>query len=295
LPNTRFARCPVCQHPGLIGRSTVQKYALYVCRECRLEFLDPQPDDSVLAAIYSDSYFLGEQNAEAAVRRSEMKSANGVLYIDALSRLIPPKDGELLEIGCGQGELLLEARKRGFRVTGIEVSAHAAEVANRRLGTQSVQIGTLDAIQLPAGRFGAVVAADVIEHVRDPRGFLMRIWELLVPGGVALLIAPSLDSWTRRLLGRHWIEYKVEHLFYFSAFSIRRLLEQCGFTEILISPNRKVLTIDYLWRHFERFQVPVLSPVIGLVRRAVPDRAAHRHLLMSASGLMAFARKPASK
>ena len=88
-----------------------------------------------------------------------------------------------------------------------------------------------------------------------------------------------------------WMEYKVEHLYYFSARSIRLLLERCGFDEIRISPNRKVLTIDYLSRHFDRFRVPILSPLVGLLRRAVPNRIAHRHLLVSASGLMAIARK----
>jgi hypothetical protein len=37
--------------------------------------------------------------------------------------------------------------------------------------------------------------------------------------------------------------------------------------------------------------VPILSPLVGLLRRAVPNRIAHRHLLVSASGLMAIARK----
>jgi hypothetical protein len=52
-----------------------------------------------------------------------------------------------------------------------------------------------------------------------------------------------------------------------------------------------VLTIDYIARHFSRFRVPILSPLIGLLRRAVPGRIAHRQLLLSASGLMAIARK----
>ena len=47
--------------------------------------------------------------------------------------------------------------------------------------------------------------------------WLLRIRELLIPGGVLLLITPSLDSWTRRLLRSRWMEYKVEHLYYFSA------------------------------------------------------------------------------
>lgn len=222
-----------------------------------------------------------------------MKRANGVLCLDALSRVIRPQDTDLLEIGCGHGELLLEARNRGFQVSGVEVSTHAATVANRCLGAQAVRVGTLDTVPLPSGHFGAVVAADVIEHVRDPKGFLMRIRELLAPGGALLLVTPSLDSWTRRLLRYHWVEYKVEHLFYFSLASIQRLLEQCGFDEIRVLPNWKVLTIDYLYRHFDRFRVPLLSSLIGLLRPAIPDRIAHRHLLVPASGLTAIARKAA--
>jgi len=285
----------VCERPAILGRSAVSSYALHACPECRLEFLDPQPDDSVLAALYSESYFLGEHSDAAAERRSQMKSATGALYIDTLSRLVQPENTELLEIGCGHGEVLLEARKRGFRVSGIEISAHAAAAANRRLGAQAVTVGTVETLPLARDRFGAVLAADVIEHVRHPEDWLPRIHELLIPGGALLLITPSLDSWTRRLLRSRWMEYKVEHLYYFSAVSIRRLLERCGFEEIRISTGRKVLTIDYLSRHFDRFRVPILSPLIGMMRQAVPSRIAHRHLLVSASGLMATARKAARR
>jgi len=244
-----------------------------------------------LDGIYGDRYFLGDENGVDAERRARMKSASGALYIDALSRLVSPRDTDLLEIGCGQGELSLEARRRGFRVCGVEVSPHAAAAANRRLGAETVRAGPLEAVLLPASHFGAVVAVDVIEHVRDPIGFLMRIRELLANAGEVLLVTPSLDSWTRRFLGRHWLEYKVEHLFYFSPASMRRLLEQCGFDEIRIAPSRKILTIDYLCRHFDRFRVPLLSPLFGLLRRMVPEGLAHRHMLLSASGLMATARK----
>jgi len=253
--------------------------------------LDPQPDDSVLAAIYSDSYFLGERSDEAVERRSKMKRATGVLYLDALARLVQPENADLLEIGCGHGEVLLEARKRGFRVSGIEISAHAAAIANRCLEAHTVSVGTMETLPLARDHFGAILAADVIEHVRHPKDWLLRIHDLLVPGGIVLLITPSLDSWTRRLLRSRWMEYKVEHLHYFSAASIRRLLERCGFGEIRVSPSRKVVTIDYLSHHFHRFRVPILSPLINLLRRAVPSRIAHRHLLVSASGLMAIARK----
>lgn len=262
------------------------------CPVCRLEFLDPQPDDGVLDAIYSDGYFLGEADREAVARRVQMKSATGALYLDTLARLVPAEGTHLLEIGCGHGEVLREARNRGFTVTGIEISAHAAAMANRVLGTPAVTAGAIETVALAPDQFGAILAADVIEHVRDPEGWLLRIHELLAPGGALLLITPSLDSWTRRLLRSRWMEYKVEHLYYFSAQAIRRLLERCGFDHIRVSPSRKVLTIDYLAHHFDRFPVPILSPLIRLLRRLLPGRIAHRRMWLSASGLMAIARKP---
>ena len=285
----------MCERPTLLCRSAVPNYALRACPECKLEFLDPQPEDSVLAAIYSDDYFLGERGEETAERRSQMKADTGALYVDTLARLVRPENADLLEIGCGHGEVLLEACKRGFRVSGIEISAHAAAIANRGLGEAAVSVGTVETLPLARDRFGAVLGVDVIEHVRDPEGWLLRIREMLVPGGILLLITPSLDSWTHRLLRSRWMEYKVEHLHYFSAMSVRLLLERCGFDEIRVSPSRKVLTIDYISRHFSRFRVPILSPLIGLLRRAVPGRIAHRHLLVSASGLMATARKAGAR
>lgn len=284
----------MCERPSFPRRSTVPNYALRACPECKLEFLDPQPDDAALAAIYSDRYFLGETSVEAAERRSKMKSATGALYLDALASLIRTANADLLEIGCGHGEVLLEARRRGFRVSGVEISAHAAEAANWRLGAPAVSVGSIETLALARDHFDAVLAADVIEHVRDPEGWLLRIWELLVPGGILLLITPSLDSWSRRALRSRWMEYKLEHLHYFSAASIRLLLERCSFAEIRISPSRKVLTIDYISRHFDRFRVPVLSPLIRLLRGALPAALAHRLLLVSASGLMATARKAGS-
>ena len=136
-----------------------------------------------------------------------------------------------------------------------------------------------------------VAFADVIEHVRDPKSFLQRVHHVLAPGGVVVLVTPALDSWSRRAMGSKWMEYKVEHLYYFSGRSIRKLLASCAFREIGIRPNRKVLTLDYLWRHFNRFKVPVVSPLITLIRRITPEALAHRHIVIPASGLIATARK----
>jgi len=268
-----------------------QGYELYACPGCRLEFLNPQPDDSTLSSIYGNEYFLGDHTEESSARRSQLKRASAKWFLDMLASQAMTPGTALLEIGCGQGELLMEARDRGFQVSGVELSAHATAIANQRLGQNVVQQGSIDSLPLPPEHFGAILAADVIEHVRDPQSFMFRIRELLSPGGIALLVTPSLDSWSRRVMRRHWMEYKIEHLFYFSPASMRQLLEQSGFDGIRIFPNRKAMTIDYLWRHFDRYRVALLSPLIGLLRRVVPEPLAHRHLHVPASGLVAIARR----
>src|SRR6185437_11195440 len=108
----------------------------------------------------------------------------------------------------------------------------------------------------------------VIEHVRDPADFLERVRRVLKPGGVVFIATPSIDSWSARLLGRQWMEYKPEHLFYFNPATLTRLMERSGYDSIAISSGRKVLTLDYVIGHFDKFAVPVLSPLLG-VRRVV--------------------------
>src|SRR5436190_1705782 len=73
--------------------------------------------------------------------------------------------GDLLEIGCGYGYLLEEARGFFRTRTGLEMSHDAAAIASRR--ADRVYEGGLE--QLPAGeKFDCIIATHVIEHVYDP-------------------------------------------------------------------------------------------------------------------------------
>lgn len=257
-----------------------------------MRFVDPQPDDATLEAIYTADYFLGERNPESEERVSHLKRATAAQYLNFLNQRLNVTKGCLLEVGCGTGDLLIEASHRGFEVAGIEISAHAVRVANQRLGAECVTVGTLDAAPYDQSMFDVVIFADVIEHVRDPMDFLRRVCAVLKPGGITLLITPSLDSWSSRLLGGYWMEYKVEHLYYFSNKSITLAMQIAGFSDVLIIPNTKVLSFDYICHHFRRFPVPLITPLLLASRRLTPPFLAHRQLQLVASGIVAAGRKP---
>jgi predicted SAM-dependent methyltransferase len=66
------------------------------------------------------------------------------------------------------------------------------------------------------GKFDAITAWDVLEHVPHPRAFLSACRSLLRPGGFLFLNVPDLDSWEGELLGRRWPLLLPEHLNYFN-------------------------------------------------------------------------------
>jgi SAM-dependent methyltransferase len=175
-------------------------------------------------------------------------------------------------------------------VSGIEISEAATATANSRLGDKVVQTGTVETLTLPEGAVDVVVFFDVLEHVRCPARFLAQVNRAVKPGGHIMLVTPSLESWSAKMLRNHWMEYKTEHLFYFTEQSLRRLLEAAGFVPVAFRPNRKVLSLDYINRHFQRFRVPVFTPLMGLMRTML-WLIAHRQIRIVASGVMVVACK----
>lgn len=258
-----------------------------------MRFFHPQPDDVRLASIYTADYFLGSENEEARRRVADLKQGTAAGHVQRLLAHIGSGNGRILEIGCGKGEFLVESQQAGLDVFGLEYSADAAKAANARLGSERVQVGQVGVTPLAARAYDAIVFFDVIEHVRDPLDFMCRITEALKPGGVVMLTTPAVDTLSARLMGRHWMEYKIEHLFYFNERSLRLMFSEAGLVPCDFRPNIKVLSFDYVYRHFERFRVPMISPLLSFVRWCVPDRLANRPIRITSSGsVLAIAKKP---
>ena len=199
----------------------------------------------------------------------------------------------LLEIGSGLGDMLIEARERGYDVTGVEYAQASVDRANLRLGQDIVVRGTVESASLGEGSFDVCVFADVIEHTRDPLAVVTRAWELLKPGGTLFVAIPSLDSWSARLMRQRWMEFKAEHLFYFDGTTLESLLVRAGFEAVRSDKGRKTLTPGYVIAHFERFPVPGISPMGRLAKSVLPKAMLQQRMTLVASGVDVLARKSA--
>ena len=158
---------------------------------------NPQPSDAQLAAIYTDTYFLGTApTGKAAADAFEkevnaLKRATAAGYLDRVEayRGWTPetrKGKKLLEIGSGLGNMLIEARERGYNVTGVEYASASVARANARLGQDLVVQGTVDSAPLREGTFDVCVFADRDRaHPRSAGGGDARV-AAAGPGGRAV-------------------------------------------------------------------------------------------------------------
>jgi SAM-dependent methyltransferase len=209
---------PTCHRAGEHGD-------LYRCRHCGTVHQPDLPAGPELYALYRkmrDDHYLDE---EAGRRRT----ANRLLDLIAAEDGPPVRaDGtrkRLLDVGCGPGLLLDEARRRAYEVLGLELSdaslAHARDALN--LPVEPTALADFD-----GGPFDVIVLADVIEHLDDVPAGLDRCRELLAPGGTLCVVTPDPGSRTARLAGGGWWGYVPAHTFLLPRGTLRRLLTDRG-------------------------------------------------------------------
>ncbi|HYD84883.1 MAG TPA: glycosyltransferase, partial [Opitutus sp.] len=193
------------------------------------------------------------------------------------------------------GDMLLAAARRGFEVTGVEYSEHACATARQRLAREGlsgeVVCGELETLGHRSAEFDVCIMADVIEHVRDPRRFIQLVHQLLRPGGVVFIATPSLDSWSAKLMATRWMEFKPEHLSYFSRKTLESLLFAEGFRTLVWQPGHKILNYDYVQEHFVKFPVPFFTSVVKKLGRCLPSGVRSREHRIVASGMVMMGRR----
>ncbi|HUA75146.1 MAG TPA: class I SAM-dependent methyltransferase [Solirubrobacteraceae bacterium] len=100
------------------------------------------------------------------------------------------RGAEVLEIGCGSGQMTGSLLARGLRVTAIEPGARLAGLARQRLvglGELEIVDARFEDARLPRERFQAVFSASAIHWV-DPDVGWQRAADVLAPGGTLALI-----------------------------------------------------------------------------------------------------------
>ncbi|MES1167373.1 MAG: methyltransferase domain-containing protein, partial [Pseudomonadota bacterium] len=281
--------CPICSGKRIAYAFSQEEYRVCRCNDCTFMFVNPQPSDEVLAKIYNETYFIGSISGESAIAQ-DVKRATARHYLRLMELYAGPLRGRVLEIGCGRGEFLEEAAAAGLAAVGVEYAEASAAQARAALqGRAEVVTGDIESAQLPDGAFDYCVFADVIEHVRHPATFIDQVWRVLKPGGLVFIATPSVDSPSARFMQENWMEFKLEHLSYFSRHTLDQLLHRHHFNQIQTGAGYKVLTLDYIRSHFRRYPVRGLHALIPRLLQLLPGSVRRQPRFFRSSGIIACA------
>ena len=144
------------------------------------------------------------------------------------------------EIGCGNGDMAGWLREQGVDVTAIDYSEVVIERARRLHPELRLEVGSAyDALQERYGTFPLVLGFEVIEHLFQPRIFARNCFELLEPGGLAVISTPYhgyAKNLALALFGRMDAHFTAlwdgGHIKFWSVETLGALLEEAGFAEI---------------------------------------------------------------
>lgn len=226
------ASCPVCSgsstQPCLVKRIDDNEYAFVQCPSCGLVFVSPAPTEEELRRHYEHLWSQGqraERAAEEAVDQ-QLRHERFRQRLRELNQLSEP--GRLLDVGCRDGVFLEVAREAGWRPSGVELVASAAEQARQR--GCDVRAGTLEEANWPPGSFDAVTVWHLIEHLPSPLPLLQAIRRLLKPAGILAIETPNIESRAYRRDPLNW-EYLAppQHLCYFGPRSLAAALQRAGY------------------------------------------------------------------
>lgn len=287
-PRDRDDDCPACGSRRLVAFARGPCWTAR-CAECGLVCAHPQADDDELAAIYHAAYFhrfgfFGDARHGCHA----MKQAGFDRLLRHAERFVPP--GSLLDVGCGLGDMLVAATRRGWEATGVEPHPSALEAAMPIVGDviRQCAFDEFDSEQ----SFDLVTCTDVLEHLRRPDAALARMGELLRPGGVLLVTTIDVQSWPARVLGTRWPHFHRDHLWYFDRRSLRQLAEQAGLHVVSCGRAKKRYHLDYLLRIMSSADMfPTGQHCARLGLRLLEQRIRTRQFVLP-EGLLLVARKP---
>jgi 2-polyprenyl-3-methyl-5-hydroxy-6-metoxy-1,4-benzoquinol methylase len=213
------------------------------CRRCGFVFAEGDELNELLQLYASVD--------DPAYERSRTARATQMTWLLTQLERQQPDKGWLLDVGAATGILVGLAAQRGWHAVGIEPS-RSLVAAGRRRGSALLS-GSLPHPALRGAKFDAIVLADVLEHVSDPRSFLEHAARLLARGGCLMVVTPDLASIARRLLGRHWWHFRLAHVGYFDQFSLRVLAARVGLDVTAQFRAKWFFQVHYLVERMSRY------------------------------------------
>lgn len=267
--------CPLCRHHQLFTKYNFPKFNIIQCKNCHLLIRDKRYSVRKIKSIYSKKYFTKVQKRyfSSCLDNKAVKEKNNHRILDFINRLKTidklniDNDKDLFDIGCATGTFLLLAKEAGFKVSGIDVSRFAINLAKKE--QLPVSVSSIESYQSTPNQYSIITAWEVFPNFEKPDKAIKNIKSILNQNGILaiqLTVTDSLIFFLCHLIYQlsfgkiyHCLApaFSITHSQYFSRKILNRLLIDNGFTIV------KKENVDFNFR-FSKFP-KILLPLFNLI------------------------------
>lgn len=185
----------------------------YRCLNCNLLFQYPMPTSAIIPSFYPPEYRSHFQFIAGRLY-SILKRLEVLTLVNKIDKIIlHNRNSHILEVGCGNGLLLLTLFKRGFKnLYGTDISDAAAKVlSNRGIAFKKANIEK----EFPfREKFDLIILNHVIEHLLFPKKVLRNCQSYLSKGGKIVIVTPDSDCLASNIFGKYWDGINAPRHFY---------------------------------------------------------------------------------
>ncbi|MBB2675183.1 UNVERIFIED_ORG: 2-polyprenyl-6-hydroxyphenyl methylase/3-demethylubiquinone-9 3-methyltransferase [Rhizobium esperanzae] len=146
----------------------------------------------------------------------------------------------VFDLGCGTGGAASLLAEKGYDVVGVDPSEDGIAKAKAVHPDLPLEIGSgYEDLSSRYGTFDAVISLEVVEHVYDPKAFTATMYDLVKPGGIAVVSTPFHGYWKNLALAvsgkmdDHFMPLKDHgHIKFWSPETLSTLLHDTGFEDV---------------------------------------------------------------
>lgn len=246
---------------GGLGKYTEDDVAMYQCNSCNVIWHDNvicNSKEYYESNEYRDA-LEGSADEEQFYALHDKESLNKFEYTGTTIY----RDKVVADIGCGCGAFLDFIKGVAQKVIAIEPSAKYRKIMDRK-GFFTYPYAD-DAKNDYTENVDVVVSFDVIEHVESPQKFVQDCFDLLKPGGQAVIGTPTDAPIMRELLGEIYerkLLFSTQHIWIFSEKNLKDLTEKAGFSDVKV-------------KYFQRYGI---GNMLGWVRDKEPCTEINREI-----------------
>jgi 2-polyprenyl-3-methyl-5-hydroxy-6-metoxy-1,4-benzoquinol methylase len=214
-------------------------YRIVKCKTCNLLRSNPIINSEYLGELYKTSLLTYEEEIENLA----------ITYLNTIKIVLNKisKEENILEIGCGNGFLLNELYKNGYKnVYGVEPSMDAVNKAYPAI-QERIKISIFDKGLYKEKSFKFIYFFQTFDHIEDPKTFLDGCYKLLESGGYILSFNHDVNNIINKFFGEKSPIIDIEHIFLYSPSTIKKIFEKNNFQILKIFSPFNIISLQHFF------------------------------------------------